>query len=144
MSRGFGALALLLVLPLAGCATAPAWGLTAEDGRTHLFRAVDETQQAVGGGWRSQDDPVPRGCDIPPWSAGERSSALRIGTTPNDPSAAGELVARTWLDWGYRVTQSTVGAITEVQGRLGDETLVFRASDAAMTLQGESECVAVG
>lgn len=45
---------------------------------------------------------------------------------------------------GYRVTQSTVGAITEVQGRLGDEALVFRASDAAMTLQGESECVAVG
>lgn len=144
MSRGFGALALLFVLPLAGCATAPAWGVTTEDARAHLLRAVDETQEAAGGSWRSEDDPVPRGCDILPWSAGERSSALRIGTPSSDPSATVELVASTWLDWGYSVTQHAIGTVTEVQGRFGDELLVFRTSDAAMTLQGESECVATG
>ena len=137
-------MALLLTLALAGCATAPAWGMTTAHARNHLVRVVDETQEAVGGSWRSADDPVPRGCGILPWSAGERSSALRIGTPPVDPSATVDLVARVWSDWGYRVAQRAIGSVTEVQGRFGDEILVFRASDAAMTLHGESECVAAG
>jgi hypothetical protein len=131
-------MALLLVLPLGGCAIAPAWGMTVADARTHL----DGTQEAAGGSWSNQDDPVLRGCDIPPWSTGERSSALRIGTPAADPEQVVETVARTWLDWGYRVTRQEIGVVTEVQGRFGDELLVFRVSDAAMTLQGESECVA--
>lgn len=144
MARGLGAIALLLTFALAGCATAPAWGATAADARIHLVRAVEETQEAVGGSWRSADDPVPRGCDILPWAAGERSSVLRIGAPHGDPRATADLVARVWSDWGYRVGQRAIGSVTEVQGRFGDEILVFRASDAAMTVHGESECVAAG
>jgi hypothetical protein len=140
MARGSRALALLFVLPLAGCAVPAAWGMTAGDARTHLVRAVDETEALTGGSWQSSDDTVPRECVIPPWTAGERSSALRIGTPPIDPQEAADTVDAAWRSWGYEVTRAAIDSVAEVQGRFGGELLIFRASEFAMSLQGESEC----
>lgn len=140
MARTSRAFALLLVLPLAGCAVPAAWGVTADDARTHLVRAVDQTQELAGGSWTPLDDAVPRGCVIPPWTAGSRASVLRIGTPPADPQTAAELVDAAWESWGYEVTRATIDPVIEVQGRFGGELIVFRVSEHAMSLQGEGEC----
>lgn len=144
MAGGPRALALLLVLPLAGCAVPAAWGMTADDARTHLVRAVDDTEDVVGGLWQDSDDPVPRGCIPSPWTTGERSSALRIGTPSEDPRAAADLVDAEWRSWGYEVSRLALESVVEVQGRFGGELLIFRASEFAMSLQGESECRPLG
>ena len=58
-----------------------------------------------------------------------------------DVRAVTRKVADAWHDRGIEVERSEVGEVIQLLGRGGgDEVLVFRASERAMTLQGESEC----
>jgi hypothetical protein len=140
---------------LAACGVQPTAAPSAPESsaaqlRAEFFSNVDTTQQAVGGRWENQDDPMPRGCALNIWSQGQAYPALRIGSPPTDLSGALIEVRDMWVEWGYVVERLEFAGVTELQGhRLTDvdpgshagELLVFRASPNAVTLQGESECL---
>ncbi|MDO7882455.1 hypothetical protein [Antiquaquibacter soli] len=138
---GVGAAAGLVLAALSGCVVVPGSGLTAEEARTELYDSLDRTETVLGGLWDNRDDPTARGCLIPLWVEGEHYPGLRLGSAPDDRQAAANSVRDTWTEWGYRVTQTLVGEVIELQGRSSvGELLVFRVTEEAMTLQGESEC----
>ena len=142
-SWGIGVLcaSALALVALGGCSMQPLSGLSASQARVQFYSVLDETQAAVGGAWDVLDDPTARGCVIPLWFEGEKFPGLRIGPAPRDPQASANEVFATWTDWGYRVERSRIGPVIQLQGTSPDEgLLVFRASETAMTLQGESEC----
>lgn len=129
------------LLAMGGCAIQPGSGLSVEEARSQLYAVLDETEQTVGGDWENQDDPTARGCVIPLWVEGELYPALRIGPPPRDVAVTLDTVARAWVEWGYSVRQAKVGDVVELLGRSSvQELIVFRVSDEAMVLQGESEC----
>ncbi len=135
---------LVVTAPLAalgGCALGPGSGLSAGEARDALYEALDETEKIAGGDWENRDDPTPRGCVIPLWVDGQHYPALRLGAPSPDSARVVADVAEAWEEWGYRVEQTLVGDVVELQGRdsLG-ELMVFRASGDGMTLQGHSEC----
>ena len=131
----------LATIGLSGCAVTSGSGLSAQDAGEAFRQVLDDTQRAVGGQWEVHDDPTARGCIIPLWVEGERYPALRIGTPPTAANTALDLVEEFWTELGYAVASTQVGDATELQ-TTGDhgESLIFRVSDSAMTLQGESEC----
>ncbi len=130
-----------LVLALGGCAVADGSGSSAGEARGALYDTLDATESAIGGVWENFDDPTARGCLIPIAVDGELYPGLRIGPAPRSRASAIDAVVATWTEWGYTVETTIVGEITQLQGRSAvHELLVFRVSEAAMTLQGESEC----
>ena len=144
LARGVGA-ACFLVLPvlLLGSCMTRAQADAAQDApslaeaRSALYAALDETQQLIGGVWSNQDDPNSRGCILGD-DTGRTFSALRIATPIADPSSA---VAAAWEDAGYTVDSTEIGPVSQLIGtNAGAALLIFRLSDRAMTLQGESEC----
>jgi hypothetical protein len=141
-SRGaklLGACAPLLLL--CGCAIPQASAATPEQAVDDFYSVIDETQAAVGGAWENLDDPTARGC-VQFWGEGESFPALRLGDAPNNRSSALDAVVDAWRALGYRTEKNMIGQVAEIQGRsASDELLIFRVSDTAMTLQGESECV---
>lgn len=146
-SRGIGVVCAcaLAFLTLSGCAIQPGSGLSASEARTQLYSALDSTQAAAGGAWDVRDDPTARGCVIPLWVEGEQFPGLRIGPAPRDPQKSANDVSSTWSALGFTVTRTRVGEVIQLQAR-GDagQSLLFRASPTAMTLQGESECRPTG
>lgn len=131
----------LTVTALSGCVLMPGSGLSALEARADLYRSLDATQDLLGGRWDNQDDPTPRGCIVPLWVDGQQFPALRFGDPPVDAQRAAETITAAWTEWGYRVEQTLVGDIIELRGRDGlGELVVFRVTDDAVTLQGESEC----
>ncbi len=129
------------MLALGGCSLNAGSGLSPLEARAELYDALDDTQELIGGTWDNRDDPTARGCIIPLWVDGETYPALRVGIAPADPDAVIETVQDAWADWDYSVEHTLVGEVNELQGRNSlDELLIFRVSDEAMTLQGESEC----
>ncbi len=135
------AVAGLLVVSLAGCAIQPASAVTDEEARERFFSALDDTQILVGGQWQVLDDPTPRECVIPLWVAGERYPALRVGDAPLSVVLAADRVETAWNEQGMRVTRTDVGTVVEVKGESANgELMIFRVSDSASTLLGESEC----
>lgn len=131
----------LSVAALSGCVVVPGSGLSADEARSELYTSLDDTEDLLGGTWDNRDDPTARGCLIPLWVEGEHFPGLRLGSAPPDVDDAVDAVASAWAEWGYRVEQTLVGEVVELQGRdsLG-ELLIFRVTEDAMTLQGESEC----
>mgnify|MGYP003559191273 FL=1 len=130
---------------LTGCAVAAA---TADEVHRDFTRVLVTTQELVGGDWEVRDDPDSRACANSHGVAGLQVPALRVaaGTSPTGPADAARAVAEQWSALGYEVTQTPTldgPDVVEVQAR-GDEGeyLIFRASDQAMTIQGESACVA--
>ncbi|MCU1439610.1 MAG: transketolase central region [Rhodoglobus sp.] len=133
------------LLALGGCAITAGSGLSSHEARGELYAVLDQTEETVGGVWKNQDDPTARGCVIPLWIEGEMFPGLRIGSPPRDMTSTLETVEQAWSKWGYRVEQSRIGEVVELQGRNSvHELLVFRVSEDAMTLQGESECRPTG
>jgi len=131
----------LLVVSLAGCAIQPASAVTDDEARDRFFGALDETQTLVGGQWQVLDDPTARECVIPLWVAGERYPALRVGDAPLSVVLAADRVETAWNEQGMRVTRTDVGNVVEVKGESSNgEVMIFRVSDSASTLLGESEC----
>jgi hypothetical protein len=129
------------LLALGGCAVTAGSGLSSDEARGELYEVLDQTEETVGGVWENQDDPTARGCVIPLWTEGEMFPGLRIGPAPRDMTDTLETVERAWSEWGYRVEHTRIGDVVELQGRNSlEELLVFRVSQDAMTLQGESEC----
>lgn len=122
---------------LAGCTAS---GPTAEESRTAFLAALDDTQAALGGAWDNRDDPTPRGCLLSLWAEGVQYPALRIGPDPRSVEASVRAVEELWADWGFRTERTTLGEAIEVQGHHAGALLVFRASEKAMTLQGQSDC----
>jgi len=143
-SRGMGVVCLVTapLLILCGCAIHPGSGLTASQARVQFYSVLDDTQHAVGTEtWANLDDPTARGCVIPLLIEGRQFPGLRIGPVPRNPRAIVNQVYASWTSWGYKVERSVTGPVIELQGkRAFDEILIFRVSDKAMTLQGESEC----
>jgi hypothetical protein len=130
-----------LLFVLSACSVAPGSGLSALEARAQFYSLLDDTQEAVGGAWENLDDGAARGCVIPIWIEGERYPGLRIGPAPQNIDDTVQAVVDAWGRLGYQVERTMIGDVSEVQGRNAlDELIVFRASDAAMTLQGESEC----
>ena len=142
VGRRLGAFAVLpLLFALVGCSVTPGSGSSAGEARGALYETLDATESAVGGVWENHDDPTARGCLIPIAVDGEQYPGLRIGPAPRSTASAIDAVVKTWTRWGYTVETTIVGEITQLQGRSAvDGLLVFRVSEAAMTLQGESEC----
>lgn len=131
----------VLVVSLSGCAIKPASAVTDDEARDRFFSALDETQTLVGGQWQVLDDPTPRECVIPLWVGGERYPALRVGDAPLSVVLAANRVETAWNEQGMRVTRTDVGNVVEVKGESANgELMVFRVSDSASTLLGESEC----
>lgn len=130
---------------LTGCAVAAA---TADEVHRDFARVLVTTQELVGGDWDVRDDPDSRACANSHGVAGLQVPALRVaaGASPTGSADAARAVAELWTALGYEVTQTPTLAredVLEVQARGDDgEYLIFRASDQAMTLQGESACVA--
>ena len=138
-------LGCVVLVMLSGCSIAPA---TADElpPRLSFAENLDATQTLVGGEWQVRDDPSGRYCSLPSGGSGQSTPALRIGAvsaeTP-EPSVVAAAVASAWKRWGYAVTQSvralSIGEVAEVQASgASGEYLIFRASDNALTLQGES------
>ncbi|CAN5152912.1 hypothetical protein BH11ACT5_BH11ACT5_05630 [soil metagenome] len=144
IARGVGA-ACFLVLPvllLGSCMTrgqadAAQDAPSLAEARSALYSTLDDTQELIGGDWTTLDDPNSRGCilgDV----AGRTFSALRTAAPVADPSAA---VAAAWEDAGFTVETTAIGPVSQLVGTSdGAALLIFRLSDRAMTLQGESEC----
>lgn len=131
----------MLVVSLAGCAIQPASAVTDDEARDRFVNALNDTQTLVGGEWQVLDDPTPRECVIPLWVAGERYPALRVGDAPLSVVLAADRVETAWNDQGMRVTRTDVGTVIEVKGESANgELMVFRVSESASTLLGESEC----
>ena len=142
IARGGGA-ACILVLPtlLLGSCMAPSSGAGATDS-VDFFVVLDATQDLAGGSWSVQDDPTARGCVLPDGSEGETYSALRISSMP---AAALNTVAAAWEDYGYTVDRASIGPVSQLIGTNDTSgVLIFRVSDRAMTLQGESDCQPAG
>ena len=144
LARGVGA-ACFLVLPvlLLGSCTTRAQAEAGQDApslaeaRSALYATLDETQELIGGVWSNLDDPNSRGCILDA-DVGRTFSALRTATPVADPSAA---VAAAWEEAGYTVDSTEIGPVAQLVGtNAGAALLIFRLSDRAMTLQGESEC----
>ena len=145
IARGVGA-ACFLVLPvlllgswMTQAQAATSGGPSLAEARAALFAHVDDAQQIAGGSWQSQDDPDSRGCTLPDGTSGRAYSVLRIAS---DPSATAiPLLTGEWTGLGYEVERAEIGPVTQLIATSADgELLIFRASDRAMTLQGESEC----
>lgn len=144
MRRRLGSIAFVVIpalLALGGCAVTGGSGASAGEARGALYETLDATESAIGGVWENHDDPTARGCLIPIAVDGEQYPGLRIGPAPRSTASAIDAVVATWTRWGYTVETTIIGEITELQGHSAvDELLVFRVSESAMTLQGESEC----
>jgi len=144
LSRGIklvGALASPLFV-LGGCVISPGSALAPEQSQVEFFDVIEQTQQLVGGSWETSDDPSARSCVIPFATEGERWSALRISADPADPRDALAAVTASWSELGYATLRTDIGPVGQVQGESEfGQVLVFRVSEAAMTLQGESECL---
>jgi hypothetical protein len=140
-SRKLLAAVAAAVLSLTGCVMAPGSGVTAEEARERFIRILDSTQDALGGTWDKLDDPTARNCTIPLWVEGIRYPGLRLGEGHESPTAALATVEEHWGTVEVTSERTEVGDVTELRGtnRSGD-LFIFRASDDAMTLQGESEC----
>ena len=142
LARGWGA-ACFLVLPtlLLGSWITPAdaTGITLEQARDSFYSTIDSTEQAAGGDWRVQDSSATLGCAVNFGQTGRAYSALRISSTV-DPDALAE-VTSLWTSLGYDLERTSIGPATQlVATGDGGEQLIFRTSERAMTLQGESEC----
>lgn len=132
---------MLTASVLSGCVVVPGSGLSSDDAREALYATLDDTQDLLGGQWENRDDPTPRGCLVPLWVSGEQYPGLRLGGEPTDGAEAVDTVRRAWTEWGYRVDETEVGDVIELQGRNGvGELVILRIGENAMTLQGESEC----
>ncbi|WP_168915339.1 hypothetical protein [Microcella flavibacter] len=125
---------------LSGCALQSPSEVTDAEARDRFLAVIDETQQLVGGAWQVDDDPTPRGCTVPVWVAGERYPALRVSEDPRGDGHA-DRVQEAWEDNGLEVDRSLVGDVVELKAESEfGEVYLFRVSEQAMTLQGESEC----
>ncbi len=146
--------AALFVAPLlSGCSIDPA--TAHEITPTGTFSEnLDATQVLVGDDWQVRDDSTARSCALPGGGTGTTTSALRISVlvapdaqakTAPSAAVATAAVASAWTQWGYTVTenvsQTSIGEVAQVQATRADgEYLIFRASAAALTVQGESAC----
>lgn len=134
-------LAALMLLGLGGCALQPVSDVSDSEARDRFIAIVDDAQSAIGGRWKSDDDPTPRECTIPLWVAGQRYPVLRVGEPPSSPERAADAAEQAWRDDGMRVERQTVGDVLEVSATSDHgELVILRVSDNAATLQGESEC----
>jgi len=162
LSRGVAGIAALAatLLAVSACAAGPGIGSgsgsagwfgaetqSAAETPADFYALLDETEQLVGGVWHNMDDAESRGCVIPLASSGTAHAALRLSTSPQDdpgstPVAdAVDAVDDSWTAYGLDVERSEIAGVSEVLARGdGGEVLIFRASDKAMTLQGESAC----
>ena len=130
---------------LTACAVAAA---TAGEVHRDFAGVLITTQELVGGDWEVRDDPVSRTSVSSRGGPGVQIPALRVapGAPLVGPADAARAVAEQWTALGYEVTEAPpldAAHVVEVQAS-GDEGeyLIFRASDQAMTLQGESACAA--
>lgn len=133
--------AVIGVAALSGCTLQAPSAVEDEEARERFVALLDDTQAAAGGSWSVQDDPTPRECTIPLWVTGERFPALRLAEAPASPSRAADRVEEAWRAHDLEVTLTEVSDVIELKGESAQgELLLFRASDGAMTLTGESEC----
>ncbi|MER3387102.1 MAG: hypothetical protein RIC81_12415 [Microcella pacifica] len=129
------------VAALGGCTLQAPSGVEDEEARERFVALLDDTQAAAGGSWSVRDDPTPRECLIPLWVTGERFPALRLAEAPVSPALAADRVEEAWRAHDLEVTLTEVSDVIELKGESAQgELLLFRASDSAMTLTGESEC----
>ncbi|WAB82916.1 hypothetical protein OVN20_07280 [Microcella daejeonensis] len=129
-----------VLVGLSGCALQSPSPVTDAEARDRFLTVIDETQQLVGGVWQVDDDPTPRGCTLPVWVAGERYPALRVSEDPRGEGHA-DRVQQAWEGNGLEVERSLVGDVVELKAESEfGEVYLFRVSEQAMTLQGESEC----
>ncbi|MER3389074.1 MAG: hypothetical protein RJQ01_03490 [Microcella sp.] len=135
------AAAVFGVAALGGCTLQTPSAVEDEEARERFVALLDDTQAAAGGSWSVRDDPTPRQCVIPLWVSGERFPALRLADGPASPTRAADRVEEAWREQGLEVTVMEVSNVIELKGESTvGELLLFRASDSAMTLTGESEC----
>ncbi|HET8958580.1 MAG TPA: hypothetical protein VFM95_09020 [Microcella sp.] len=136
------AFAAAIALAVSGCSITPVTDVTDQQARDRFIALVDAAEDAAGGTWEVQDDPSQRECTIPLWVPGTRISALRTGPAPHSDVA--DVTARMeahFEEAGLTVTVSDIGDVVEVRGEsVAGELLLFRVSETAMTLSGESEC----
>lgn len=131
-------LSALALATLTGCSIGSA---TAGELSGNFASTLAETELLLDSRWEIRDDPVVRACTTSGGIAGTRSPALRIATGTFDGPLITDSVAAAWTAWGYGVTVTELATVSEVQARgLEGEYLIFRVSDAAATLQGESAC----
>ena len=136
-----GLMAAVVLLSLSGCALAPPSAVSDAEARSRFIAVLDETQRVVGGDWDVQDDPTPRECVIPLWVSGQRYPALRVGEASRSVEQTVDDVEQVWLDAGMSVERSLIGDVVELKASSDDgELYLFRVSESAATLQGESEC----
>ena len=129
------------VFCLSGCVLAQGSGATPDEARERFIGVLDSTQDALGGSWENADDPTPRNCTIPLWVEGIRYPGLRLGGAPDSPRAALDTVEQRWQALEVASKRTEIGDVTELRGsNPSGDLFIFRASDDAMTLQGESEC----
>ncbi|MBX3098769.1 MAG: hypothetical protein KF761_04250 [Salinibacterium sp.] len=121
---------------------------TLEQTRDDFYAVVDSTADLVGGEWENLDSASSRGCVISFGLAGRTYSALRLAPMANeqDTTAPGTTavlrsVTASWTELGYTVERTRIGPVVQLLARNeANEQLIFRVSDRAMTLQGESAC----
>ena len=78
---------------------------------------------------------------MPLWAPGERYPALRLADAPASLELTADRVESAWREHALTVTRTEIGEVVELKGESPDgELLLFRVSDSAMTLTGESEC----
>lgn len=136
-----GLTAALALLSLSGCALQSPSDVTDTHARDRFISVLDEVQRTVGGSWDVQDDPTSRECVIPLWIPGHRYPALRVGDAPRSIDRSADAVEQLWREEGMTVERALVGEVIEVKATSEfGELYVFRVSESASTLQGESEC----
>lgn len=136
-----GLTAALALLSLSGCALQSPSEVTDAEARDRFIAVLDEAQRTAGGSWDVQDDPTSRDCVVPLWVAGHRYPGLRVGDAPRSVDRSADAVDQLWRDEGMTVERAVVGDVVEVKATSEfGELYVFRVSESASTLQGESEC----
>ena len=133
---------IIAVLTLSGCAITPPSEVTDSESRDRFLALLDEAQRVAGGAWDEQDDPSTRECIVPLWVPGERIPGLRTGPAPRDGlEAAATRMEQHFDAEGLSTTVSELGDVVEVKAEsIHGELVLFRVSETAMTLTGESEC----
>jgi hypothetical protein len=120
--------------------------MTPDQAKAALAQTFDDIEALVGGDWQALTDNSPRTCSLDAGGDGQRFNAFRSTTEPADRKAAIAAVKKHWDALGYSVSQRD-DTETAVISRLFTTTpdgrqLQFTASDASMTLEGLTACVA--
>lgn len=134
------------LLLLAGCTPADTPEvLTPQEAQAELLAILDDTEAAVGGTWRNDDDASPLACELGSGEKGVTFSGYRRSSDPVEAEAGVEAVVAFWESRGFDVERRPeLAGLDDVFVRFAgepDRYLHFAIGQNIMAVEGWGRCV---